>query len=1255
MDNDNDTPITAPSPLPKNTADSTTTPSSNHPWLDDNISIHLHLARSWLQQKAIKKESDPKANPDREWAGLYSDDGSCLEVLSLETSATLQIIQTNPLTFSDGEATVRASLGQNTHLASSFAHGQFITLHKYTIRHTAYGPLRDRIIIVPEAISHSSVAHFGAQTTLKPITDCESVVSALQDLQDARIRLDRRCFLSSAEPANETMVPRHHHENDASQSSLNTQLPFGTQIPARSRPRLEDDEEVRHIGTRRMEPVLAGNTRREELHERTTDGEKRDEETREKLLKLWSTNQPAAPSKSPEAAERNRNQVASPAPRRASAQSNEETLRSRERPVQSTARKSTTAEPANPTPSGVEQLDESYIVQIPDGPNLTSSNEDELGDSDPSWLQLRPVASSAIVHPRQRSILDLPESWHKPGVGLKFPDANIPIEILEALKIKLRSSGEHTTSSIDAPPATIPEEQIDTSMEEIEGDIATTQESGQMSWPTSPAVKPPASSPAPRPPQNIARNNAGLPPDSSFEASTNVPIDEQSKNIPPSSPPELPAAQESDDEMELDVPRGLDDKSSVAGSQPTRPVETVQVKETPYIKDKKAPPAHRQQENIVDDPYKGASSHSVVYGTYNDAQPSADPFTEHTGAHNDANLVKTTADDVTMREAGVESSNEQSTTNSQNNLDVGGSLIDDEAKPVQVRDVDNDTSTTTSHAKRKLIHSPSRKSSREMKKRGIKFSSLGPPSPPRDIEARLREEKRHSLKNFRDQKKFEVAAAQLPQSTRMDTHFDTEAGAGSHDPSVPAVKREMSTSPSEPGSAARNSAQHSQQIQMVDRNATTPNTSFLNMQERLEDVDINMDLYEHPTPDKKRNDDRSRRSSPMDVDVTDNPAPRRVQDPHSSPTHEHNAQEQGPKPTTIFQHFKVVYPGYTGDHKHFSNLCKQMISLDKEDKMVPKWQWDDYVIRNKSHYSAYARQCVEDGEEPEPYHRFYKDHIRDTLHTKSVIKNRQTLVTALEELASLPNPSHSSFSSFNEASSNPPNFKESTPKEPPRNPTRNSLPALNRVSSSTVRTTSESPVSNELTPREPRPLSKQNRIPSENRPTSSSTRRKKRRTLPSTFAPHMSSTMEEPSASSPLPNRDPRAKQPTDRAPSSTSLNRPDPEGKQPVRASLPSSSTIPPKPNDDPPTTTSSAQPRNRQSRYSQRGSAFAPPSTTRNAFQLPPQQAQQQQQQQPATTAATPTGDPFRDYCRGLESVTSWTGSSEVRRRRSSPSRRR
>ena len=63
------------------------------PWLEETVSIQLHLARNWLQSKSLVKEQHPKSNPDREWAGIYEDNGSCLHIARPDARGNLHVIE----------------------------------------------------------------------------------------------------------------------------------------------------------------------------------------------------------------------------------------------------------------------------------------------------------------------------------------------------------------------------------------------------------------------------------------------------------------------------------------------------------------------------------------------------------------------------------------------------------------------------------------------------------------------------------------------------------------------------------------------------------------------------------------------------------------------------------------------------------------------------------------------------------------------------------------------------------------------------------------------------------------------------------------------------------------------------------------------------------------------------------------------------------------------------------------------------------
>jgi hypothetical protein len=54
--------------------------NSPTPWLEETITEQLQLGRDWLELKNDVKQSEPRAEPGRAWAGLYHDNGSCLDI-----------------------------------------------------------------------------------------------------------------------------------------------------------------------------------------------------------------------------------------------------------------------------------------------------------------------------------------------------------------------------------------------------------------------------------------------------------------------------------------------------------------------------------------------------------------------------------------------------------------------------------------------------------------------------------------------------------------------------------------------------------------------------------------------------------------------------------------------------------------------------------------------------------------------------------------------------------------------------------------------------------------------------------------------------------------------------------------------------------------------------------------------------------------------------------------------------------------------
>ncbi|KAJ4308609.1 hypothetical protein N0V94_009282, partial [Neodidymelliopsis sp. IMI 364377] len=173
---------------------------------------------------------------------------------------------------------------------------------------------------------------------------------------------------------------------------------------------------------------------------------------------------------------------------------------------------------------------------------------------------------------------------------------------------------------------------------------------------------------------------------------------------------------------------------------------------------------------------------------------------------------------------------------------------------------------------------------------------------------------------------------------------------------------------------------------------------------------LQQDVPEEP-PRPKQADAQLQAQSPPKPKIEVKPTSTLVPEPRLSthkelPTPEVQARNEQPpsapvdiaKPATVFEAFKAAYPEYQGDIKHFKGQCAQVEKLEQEDKMVPKWMWDDFIIRNRTDYKDYVVECLEQAEAAIPYIRFYKDTIRDTIYKKGIVDSRATLLKALQEL-----------------------------------------------------------------------------------------------------------------------------------------------------------------------------------------------------------------------------------------------------------------
>ena len=90
-------------------------------------------------------------------------------------------------------------------------------------------------------------------------------------------------------------------------------------------------------------------------------------------------------------------------------------------------------------------------------------------------------------------------------------------------------------------------------------------------------------------------------------------------------------------------------------------------------------------------------------------------------------------------------------------------------------------------------------------------------------------------------------------------------------------------------------------------------------------------------------------------------------------------------PAGIFARFKTNYLDYTGDLRHFVAICKRINTLVKVNRMIPKFLWDDFIVRHKLDYPQYLQECNDLVEDPMPYEQFYHERIAGPNYMSKVV------------------------------------------------------------------------------------------------------------------------------------------------------------------------------------------------------------------------------------------------------------------------------
>ena len=910
--------------------------------------------------------------------------------------------------------------------------GTTIAARKYTVRFTSYGPPPERLRLVLNQIDwlgeSCELLRTQGSATLRSLHACKQIGLLLEQLRHIRALEDRRRLAPGVEGADveakdDAAVDATRQNNNMSdQNALHsqmqdTQASFATQKPQHSRPRASEDE-PQIIGVNRLEPVMAGDTQRIEIRPGAADT---DFEKRNNLLNLLNPRPKSSTSTRATTSGSNFVQDAFRKPQNAPALPADESPGSPSDPSHQQPTQLETevenGEPASSAPNYEKMVkklgdispkvakaaEHSRVEEQDIQQSLIEDSSDELPEC--SWMKDLVFNSETLQVPRsQAQCLSKETSWLKPPPGVQpFQNGNMPYSILKNIHlIADERAAAETDSESDADPSP---ESPDSSPQSIAPNMqdeepATPQEddatASQVTWESSP-----------EPPERLPRPQEALPPDSSMEKQAFHSHDDNPTGLS-SSPPVPAAPADSDEEMEMEesVPQALGEDLAQR-KQPPSAIDKlpdavslrypiIHVKETPYGKGKNASePKNAQKSSSASKP---TSSTSIVHSTYdtpslsdladvgnfedfkrhpshrqeNDIGSERKEVEVHHGKAKD--VVTDNVEDVEMLDMSP-AAQDLNKENSRvivaprqlpNGLDSEGVLTSaSHATPYSAHlsqnNGDLDVSPTVPHhssqpTKRKLVGSPTKSSRRQPKRREIKIVGFGDDVPSNvDLVGSLRKDWEESLRRFREQRNSSTTSLENQPKLESKPTVDDDSDIMEIDSFDQVTKREPSSSLS---------PRH-------------------------------QGLYDEPSP---------------------SPAPQPSHSHASFQAHPSNTQTRGPVPThaqplsissedidedsnmTVFQSFKAAYPEYNGNEKHFENQCNQMYQLEQEDKMVPKWQWDDFIIRNRTDYSQYAMDCIDQGENPEPYYRFYKDNIRNTLYTRGIIQNTKTLQRALEEL-----------------------------------------------------------------------------------------------------------------------------------------------------------------------------------------------------------------------------------------------------------------
>lgn len=1024
----------------------------------------------------------------------------------------------------DGVVAVRALLSPAA-LRNSLEPHRLFTVPQYIIQYTPYGPPRERLTIALN-LARSPAAHDTHGKPLrapavcpKPIHECDQILSVLRDLRQTLTQLERTHLrrIRSALVKSQAMASQEEgDETKGEKTFLDTQPAFGTQMVHRLETPAKAQTEPADSGKR---VVLLGLLNRQKTHHQNSE-----------LASIsGKSNSSQGLSIDPQTARPNGRSADSP-PAQTGISHHSPT---HGKPVvalsaggftktstshttdQNVIRPESVFQPARMPPpyhkSGTTGERASFVApqetqqangpstnayNSESGPSLPQLDLDVHDDPVPEWLR-----DSCYKNNCGRVIdtqVKLLSSWQKNRAGMndRFPDANIPIDVLKALKSFEIDTASSEAASSDSEPS-------DEEGSAISDADPSSEESGEP-WSTSPVRESP---------KRRFRHSPSLPPDSSL-ASKNTASQTASgtvepsqgnqravvvepateKNIPdiPSSPPEtrpsstpavpfssnlaIPIDDDLDMEMELDIPRGLDAGHAAQQGHPSSSVQRtdciVQVKETPFSKGKDTgiistvgvPPQIQQQTSSGTS--KDSSSTSIIFSTYNERsfqkdavpsvrRPSSKPYTgslsydghrdftesgddHHSYSANDTRTGHGENEDVRMQDVQDEVLRSPVLSSPQSEHQRQRSPVSAGTSPPTIRLKDE-----VVLAKRKMEASPAKNGRRPSKRRDVKLVKLRSSSPKRDSAAELLQEKEEHLRLFTERARtqsipsilsdddvapvahtkqlpvqreasigVEDTPAGAPRASQLLQHTHKQASRLNASKEQKVLREKMPMKHAKSFGLGELAGRPTTPILQEDVDMTDGSTDVENSDVQITDVataSVGAEAdkvvveetalqegknrtdeagVDHDTPNLVQGISSQRSTAPLTKNMA-LMAVRSEKPPTGTP-----AVDQ----ITIFELFKHTYPEYKGDARHFLGQCKSMDKLDVQDKMVPKWQWDDFIIRNRTDYRDYANQCLDNGEDAEPYYRFYKDNIQNTLYTKGIMESRKTLLAAIAQL-----------------------------------------------------------------------------------------------------------------------------------------------------------------------------------------------------------------------------------------------------------------